>query len=80
MVAGYFLRRQGLGMQDYKIKRAGREFVVYVGDSQILKCASRREAENAIRNANGEPSRRWYIPTGLERALTYFRNASRDSG
>lgn len=66
-------------MQDYKIKRAGREFVVYVGDSRILKCASRREAENAIRNANGETSRRWSLPPSLERALNYFRNASRDS-
>lgn len=66
-------------MQDYKIKRAGREFVVYVGDSQILKCATRREAVNAILTANGETSRRWYMPPGLARALSYIRNTSRDS-
>jgi hypothetical protein len=66
-------------MQDYKIKRAGREFVVYVGDSRILKCASRREAENAIRNARGETARRWHVALGLERALNYFRNTSRAS-
>jgi hypothetical protein len=65
-------------MQDYKIKRAGREFVVYVGDSQILKCATRREAENAILNARGETSRRWSIPPSLERALDYFRSMSRN--
>ncbi|WP_424630157.1 hypothetical protein [Bradyrhizobium sp. SYSU BS000235] len=79
IVAEYFLRRQGLGMQDYKIKRAGNEFVVYVGDSQVLKCASRREAEHAIRNASGDAARRWYVPPGLVRALNYFRNASRDT-
>lgn len=66
-------------MQDYKIKRAGREFVVLVGDSQILKCATRREAMNAILAAKGEPSRRWYMPLGLERALSYIRDMSRNS-
>lgn len=71
--------RDGLGMQDYKIKRAGSEFVVYVGDSQILKCATRREAKNAILSALGESSRRWYVPPSVERALKYFRSASRDS-
>jgi hypothetical protein len=66
-------------MQDYKIKRAGREFVVYVGDSQILKCATRREAMSAIRAAKGEPERRWYVPLRLDRALSYFRNMSRST-
>ncbi|MEH2511243.1 type VI protein secretion system component VasF [Nitrobacteraceae bacterium AZCC 1564] len=44
-------------MQGYKIKRAGREFVVYVGDSEILKCATKREAQKAISYA-------WHGPTG----------------
>lgn len=64
-------------MKDYKIKRAGREFVVYVGDSQILKCATRREAMNAIRAAKGEPERPWYVSLSLDHALSYFRNMSR---
>ncbi len=65
-------------MQDYKIKRAGSEFVVYVGDSKILKCATRREAKNAILNAKGETARPRYMPSGLERALSYLRSTSSD--
>jgi hypothetical protein len=45
---------QGIGMQKYKIKRAGREFVVYAGDDQVLRCASRSEAESAVASATGK--------------------------
>jgi hypothetical protein len=68
-------------MQNYKIKRAGREFVVYFGDSEILKCASRQEAKKAIISANGESlagetlgSR---ITLQMGRALRYLRNIPR---
>lgn len=79
IVAEYSLRSRARGMQDNKIKRGGSEFVVCVGDSEILKCASQREAENAIRRAEGKTSRRWHVPPSPERALSYFRNSYRDS-
>jgi hypothetical protein len=46
-------------MQKYKIKRAGREFVVYVGDDQVLRCATRREAKSVIASATGK-SPHWF--------------------
>jgi hypothetical protein len=39
----------------YRIKRAGREFVVYAGDSQILRCATRKEARQVVRSVQ-DPS------------------------
>ena len=66
-------------MHKYKIKRAGREFVVYSGDSEILKCATRHEARKAIINANGETSDSfgWRITLQIERAIKYLRNVPR---
>ncbi len=42
-------------MQSYRIKRTGREFVVYAGENQVLKCATRREAMQVIRSVRDEP-------------------------
>lgn len=66
-------------MQKYKIKRAGREFVVYSGDSEILKCATRHEARKAIIGANGENADTfgWRLTLQMERALKYLRNIPR---
>jgi hypothetical protein len=73
-------------MQKYKIKRAGREFVVYSGDSQILKCATRHEARKAIIDANGDgpaggsiasESLGGRITLQMRRALRYLRDISR---
>jgi hypothetical protein len=73
-------------MQKYKIKRAGREFVVYSGDSQILKCATRQEAKKAIIGANGDDpaggsiaseSLGGRITHQMGRALKYLRSIPR---